>query len=84
MPTYPYRCESCLQECEIFQKITDQPATHCPNCGSESLKRGIGGGNAVFQFKGSGFYETDYKKSPEKPACCPCGKNSSSCSSEKK
>ena len=50
----------------------------CPKCGKESLKRGIGGGSAVFQFQGSGFYETDYKKGGNS-ACCPAGKDKGSC-----
>ncbi len=81
MPTYPYHCNTCHQECEAFQKITDVPLTRCPNCGSESLKRGIGGGNAVFQFQGNGFYKTDYKSpsSGQTTHCCPCGKDKGNC-----
>ncbi len=75
MPTYTYRCTSCQKEVELFQKITDEPAVMCPECGKPALERGIGGGQAMFQFKGKGFYETDYKKS----SCCPCGKNSGDC-----
>jgi putative FmdB family regulatory protein len=80
MPTYAYRCEACQKECEFFQKITDAPETLCPHCGKQALKRGIGGGNIAFQFKGSGFYETDYKKTNPSSSCCPCGKDKGSCS----
>ena len=75
MPTYDYYCEKCQHKLEMFQKITDSPATKCPHCGADSLKRGPGGGVGL-SFKGSGFYITDYKNSEEpKPSCCPCGKN---------
>jgi predicted nucleic acid-binding Zn ribbon protein len=60
---------------DAFQKITDDPLLICPACGKDSLEKGIGGGSASFQFKGSGFYRTDYKKSTSDPSCCPCGKN---------
>jgi putative FmdB family regulatory protein len=81
MPTYAYRCEICLHELEAFQKITDAPLKQCPKCRKDSLKRGFGGGNAVFQFQGSGFYETDYKKGANSSSCCPCGKDKGSCQS---
>lgn len=67
MPTYDYQCEKCHKSFEVRQKMTEEPLTKCPSCGQETLRRGIGGGNASFQFKGSGFYLTDY-----------CNKNSSS------
>lgn len=79
MPTYPYICKACQHECEAFQKITDAPLTQCPKCGEQSLQRGIGGGNAVFRFQGSGFYETDYKKGSSNSSCCPCGKDKGTC-----
>lgn len=80
MPTYDYTCSSCCHKLEAFQKITDEPLKTCPSCKQEALVRGIGGGNALFQFKGKGFYETDYNKKPstgsgEGPSCCPCGKS---------
>lgn len=87
MPTYEYYCSNCAKKLEIFQKITDEPLKQCPECGKQSLSRGPGGGIGL-QFKGSGFYITDYgprKKDSEpgsscksKPegGCCPCGKTS--------
>jgi len=84
MPTYEYTCEKCQHVMEAFQKITDGPLTSCPRCGEESLQRGIGGGSATFQFKGKGFYLTDYKGQKDAPStgsCCPCGKKSGSCES---
>ena len=59
MPTYGYRCLNCGHETELFQKITDAPATLCPECNKETLQRGPGGGIGI-SFSGSGFYATDY------------------------
>lgn len=61
MPTYDYKCQSCGYADEVFQKMTDAHLTVCPSCGGE-YKRLIGSGSGPI-FKGSGFYETDYKKS---------------------
>ncbi len=62
MPTYDYKCEACGYEFELFQKMTDLPATVCPKCG-EAVRRKIGSGAGLI-FKGTGFYATDYR-SPE-------------------
>jgi putative FmdB family regulatory protein len=66
MPTYAYRCPNCGHEFEKFQKITDRTRPRCPKCKAKT-ERVITGGAGVL-FKGSGFYETDYKKAgkPEK------------------
>lgn len=61
MPNYDYRCLSCGHEYELFQSITEKPSEKCPKCGKK-VQRLIGGGSGV-SFKGTGFYETDYKKS---------------------
>lgn len=61
MPTYEYQCASCRHRLEALQKITAEPLTKCPECGKETLQRGPGGGIGL-QFKGSGFYITDYAK----------------------
>jgi len=60
MPTYEYICESCGHEFEQLQSITARPLRKCPKCGKNKLKRLIGAGAGVI-FKGSGFYETDYR-----------------------
>lgn len=60
MPTYDYQCQDCKHHFELFQSIKDKPVKFCPECGGRA-KRVISGG-AGFIFKGSGFYETDYKK----------------------
>lgn len=57
MPRYTYRCESCGQELEARQRMTDAPLTVCPRCGDEGLRRVINSVGVVF--KGSGFYVTD-------------------------
>ncbi len=67
MPTYEYRCSNCGTELEIIQSIKADALTHCDNCGKETLKRIISGGNALI-FKGSGFYLTDYKNKSVDPA----------------
>src|SRR5687768_15381100 len=60
MPTYDYRCEKCKHEMEVFQTMTAGPLRKCPKCGENRLKRLIGIGAGVV-FKGSGFYQTDYR-----------------------
>jgi putative FmdB family regulatory protein len=62
MPTYDYRCDGCRHEFDAFQSITDAPLRKCPKCGKQKLRRLIGTGSGII-FKGSGFYETDYKRS---------------------
>ncbi len=61
MPTYDYRCLSCKHKFELFQSMTEEPISTCPKCGGE-VKRLIGAGAGPI-FKGSGFYQTDYKNS---------------------
>ena len=65
MPTYDYRCDHCGHELEIFQSITESAKRKCPECGKLKLKRVIGSGAGII-FKGSGFYETDYRSSSYK------------------
>lgn len=64
MPTYQYRCNSCLKEFERFQGIKDLPIKKCPFCFKKSLDRLIGSGSAII-FRGSGFYCNDYKDKNE-------------------
>ncbi len=61
MPTYQYECEACGHDFEELQSMTEKKLTKCPKCGKKKLARLIGGGAGMI-FKGSGFYETDYKK----------------------
>ncbi|SMP46505.1 putative regulatory protein, FmdB family [Neorhodopirellula lusitana] len=60
MPTYDYLCEACGHELEIFQGIKEDPIKKCPECKKNKLKRQFGTGAAIV-FKGSGFYQTDYR-----------------------
>lgn len=62
MPTYDYKCQNCGNAQEIFQRMSDDHINKCPSCGSSEFKRLIGRGSGPI-FKGTGFYETDYKKS---------------------
>lgn len=60
MPTYEYECGACGHGFEEFQSITAEKLSKCPACGKKKLERLIGAGGAVL-FKGSGFYQTDYR-----------------------
>ena len=60
MPTYDYVCDACEHAFELFQSITAEPEKKCPACGKMKLRRLIGPGAAIV-FKGSGFYQTDYR-----------------------
>lgn len=67
MPTYEYICRSCDHEFEVFQSMTESVKRKCPKCGKNALERKIGLGAAIL-FKGSGFYETDYRSESYKKA----------------
>ena len=60
MPTYDYECDACGHEFELFQSIMEPVQKKCPKCGKLKLRRLFGTGAAVV-FKGSGFYQTDYR-----------------------
>ena len=61
MPTYEYECNGCGKRCEFFQAMSEKPKKKCPECGARKLRRVISGGAGVI-FKGTGFYETDYRR----------------------
>lgn len=67
MPTYDYECDACEHTFEVFQTITSAPKRKCPKCGKMKLRRLFGTGAAVV-FKGSGFYQTDYRSDSYKKA----------------
>jgi len=60
MPTYDYVCDACGHQFEEFQKMTAELLTKCPACKKKKLRRLFGTGAALV-FKGSGFYQTDYR-----------------------
>ena len=67
MPTYEYICGNCGYEFEHFQSMKAKSLRKCPKCSKNKLKRLIGAGAGVI-FKGSGFYETDYRSEGYKKA----------------
>ena len=81
MPTYDYSCDACEHEFEVFESITAEPQTKCPKCKKKKLRRLFGAG-AGLVFKGSGFYQTDYRsESYKKSAAADKPAESSSSSS---
>lgn len=78
MPTYRYKCDSCKEEQEIWQKMVDPAITTCPKCHKETFKR-IPPKDVAIQFKGSGFYITDYDKKNTPDSNGGCGKGSCGC-----
>jgi len=67
MPTYDYHCDACGHEFELFQGITEAVKKTCPECKKRKLRRLFGTGGAIM-FKGSGFYQTDYRSDSYKKA----------------
>ena len=57
MPLYEYQCQKCGERMEVIQRIAELPSQHCPKCGAE-MKKLLSA--PAIQFKGSGFYKTDY------------------------
>lgn len=62
MPLYEYQCQACGERVEVIQKLNDPPYAHCPKC-SGDMKKLVSA--PAIQFKGSGFYKTDYSSSPK-------------------
>jgi putative FmdB family regulatory protein len=77
MPTYDYECDACGHRFELFQSISADPEKKCPECKKLKLRRLIGTGAAVM-FKGSGFYQTDYRSESYKKSASADSKTSSS------
>lgn len=83
MPTYDYQCDACDHKFEHYQGINDAKLRKCPECGRLKLRRLIGTGAAIV-FKGSGFYQTDYRsdsynkaKAADKPSDSSSGSSDS-------
>ncbi|HEX3107710.1 MAG TPA: FmdB family zinc ribbon protein [Thermoanaerobaculia bacterium] len=64
MPLYEYECTNCKERTEVLQRVSDAPSPRCPKCGAETKKLIS---SPAIQFKGSGFYKTDYASSSSKP-----------------
>lgn len=68
MPTYTYGCKSCGHEFDVFHAISATPRIKCESCDSAKVERHLGTGAGII-FKGTGFYETDFKgKKGTKPS----------------
>jgi putative FmdB family regulatory protein len=65
MPIYEYQCTKCHEVCEVLQKAKDKPPEKCPKCGGPMVKRIS---SPAIQFKGTGWYITDYAKKNSAPA----------------
>lgn len=67
MPLYEYRCQSCQHQFEVIQKFSDPPIGTCPSCGEGPVVKLLS--SPAIQFKGSGWYITDYaRKDAAKPS----------------
>lgn len=64
MPLYEYECTKCGERTEIIQKLSDPPYSHCPKCGG-GMRKLLS--SPAIQFKGSGFYKTDYGSGSSRP-----------------
>lgn len=67
MPTYVYVCSACKREVEFFHSMSEAPKRTCPSCKKRKLVRQLGAGAGIL-FKGSGFYQTDYRSESYKKA----------------
>ncbi|MDZ4849487.1 MAG: FmdB family zinc ribbon protein [Pirellulaceae bacterium] len=83
MPTYDYECDACDHKFELFQSIMAPVEKTCPKCKKKKLRRLIGTGAAIV-FKGSGFYQTDYRSESYKKSASADSKPSEGSSSEAK
>ena len=64
MPLYEYQCSNCKERIELIQKVSDPPPARCPSCGGEMKKMHSA---PAIQFRGSGFYKTDYPSPGSRP-----------------
>jgi putative FmdB family regulatory protein len=79
MPLYEYQCESCKKRFERIQKFSDPPVEVCPDCGKGPVRKLLS--SPAIQFKGSGFYITDYAKKSSSEAGSKSSSESTSSSS---
>ena len=83
MPTYDYECDACGHAFELFQSISEEVKKKCPKCKKSKLRRLFGTGAAIV-FKGSGFYQTDYRSESYKSKAAAESKAAEGGSSESK
>ena len=81
MPIYEYQCDACGQRFEQIQKFSDGPVDVCPKCGKGPVQKLLSA--PAFQFKGSGWYVTDYAKKGSDSGSDKAGKSDKSEKSEK-
>lgn len=75
MPLYEYQCQQCKDRVEIIQKMSDPLHAHCAKCGGDMKKLFS---SPAIQFRGSGFYKTDYASPSSNPGSTASGTDSSS------
>ena len=68
MPTYEYECDKCKHKFDAFQTMAAKHLKKCPECGGK-VTRLLGTGSGII-FKGTGFYQTDYKNPSTKAESC--------------
>lgn len=81
MPNYDYQCQKCGHEFEVFQSMNDDKLTDCPEDSCDGQVKRLMGTGAGIIFKGSGFYETDYKRGADYKAAAKADSSSGSKSS---
>ena len=74
MPLYEYQCDACTKRFDVIQKFSDPPPAECKLCGQGPVRRQLS--SPAIQFKGSGFYITDYAKKGSSEASASSGKSS--------
>ncbi|MFN9976865.1 MAG: FmdB family zinc ribbon protein, partial [Phycisphaerae bacterium] len=80
MPTYEYKCTACSHRWDEFQPMSAKPSKKCPGCGKLKAERIISAGGGII-FRGSGFYQTDYRSESYKKGADAASKSSESGSS---
>ena len=81
MPLYEYQCKKCGHRFEKIQKFSDKPVKKCPECGG-AVEQTISA--PAVQFKGSGWYVTDYAKKSSAPSSDSSSKESKDTKKEEK
>lgn len=80
MPLYEYQCDACGCRFEVIQKFSDPPVETCKECGKGPVQRLLS--SPAIQFKGSGWYITDYAQKGKTDTSKPAGKTDDAAKSE--